>query len=177
MKKVCIILIGLSILTAVAILAILFVGKGNQTAYLRLHIRANSNAAVDQEIKYQIKEEVTEFLTPIVANCPTKDDSMQAMQNALPELEAFINDFLKANGFGYKAKAALRVEEFPTRVYEGVTLPAGVYDALIIELGSGTGDNWWCVLYPPLCFSGGYTGANVQYRVKIWEILQNFFAN
>ncbi len=83
---------------------------------------------------------------------------------------------MQKSGFRYTARAALKREEFPTRVYEGVTLPAGVYDALIIELGTGKGDNWWCVLYPPLCFAGGM-GVNIQYRVKIWEIIQNFFAN
>ena len=177
MKKVCIILIGLSILTAVTILAVFFMGSHTENGYLRLHIRANSNAALDQEIKYQIKEEVTAFLTPIVANCPTKEDSMQAVAQSLPKLESLLNNFLSQKGFAYTASATLKREEFPTRVYEGVTLPAGVYDALIIALGTGTGDNWWCVLYPPLCFSGEYTGGNIQYRLKIWEIIQNFFAN
>ena len=71
----------------------------------------------------------------------------------------------------------MREEEFPTRVYEGVTLEAGVYDALIVELGTGKGDNWWCVIYPPLCFSGEATGNNVQYRSRIWEIIRNFFSD
>lgn len=176
MKKVCIILVGLSILTAVTILAVSFMGESSHSAFLRLHIRANSNTTVDQNIKYQIKEEVTTFLTPVVANCHTKDESMQAVQNNLKNIEELINTFLQKSGFRYTARAALKREEFPTRVYEGVTLPAGVYDALIIELGTGKGDNWWCVLYPPLCFAGSM-GVNIQYRVKIWEIIQNFFAN
>ena len=158
-------------------IAVLFVGNCGETAYLRLHIRANSNAAVDQDIKYQIKDEVTAFLTPVIADCHTKEESMQTVQKSLPDIEERINTFLQAKGFAYTAKAALKTEEFPTRVYEGVTLPAGVYDALIIELGTGKGDNWWCVLYPPLCFAGGFTGSTIQYRVKIWEIIQNFFAN
>lgn len=177
MKKVCIILVGLSILTAVTILALVLTKGCSPSAYLRLHIRANSNAAVDQDIKYQIKDEVTVYLTPIVANCHTKEQSLQAVQQNLAGIEQLVNSFLKSKGFSYTARAALKTEEFPTRVYDGVTLPAGIYDALIIELGSGTGDNWWCVLYPPLCFAGGIGGANLQYRVKIWEIIQSFFAN
>ena len=59
-------------------------------------------------------------------------------------------------------------------MYDGVTLEAGVYDALILELGTGKGDNWWCVVYPPLCFTGG--NANVIYKSKIAEIIRKFFA-
>ena len=59
---------------------------------------------------------------------------------------------------------------------ERVTLEAGVYDALILELGAAAGQNWWCVVYPPLCFSGAATGGNVQYGSRLWEIIQGFFA-
>ena len=83
---------------------------------------------------------------------------------------------LAANGFSYVSRAQIRREDFPSRVYEGVTLEAGIYDALIVELGSGEGANWWCVVYPPLCFAGE-TGADVQYRSRIWEIIQGFFAD
>ena len=59
---------------------------------------------------------------------------------------------------------------------ERVTLEAGVYDALSLELGAAAGQNWWCVVYPPLCFSGAATGGNVQYGSRLWEIIQGFFA-
>ena len=61
-------------------------------------------------------------------------------------------------------------------MYEGVTLEAGVYDALIVELGTGAGANWWCVIYPPLCFAGD-AAVDVEVRSKLWEIVQNFFGN
>ena len=73
----------------------------------------------------------------------------------------------------YRSRAEVRKEYFPTRVYDGATLEAGDYEALIIELGEGTGDNWWCVIYPPLCFTSA--SADVQYRSIIKDIIDKFF--
>ena len=98
---------------------------------------------------------------------------MEKIGARLGEIERVAEEVLRQNGFAYGARARLKKEEFPTRVYDGVTLEAGVYDALILELGAGKGDNWWCVIYPPLCFTGG--NANVVYRSKIAEIIARFF--
>ena len=83
-----------------------------------------------------------------------------------------------ANGFNYGCKAYIDAENFPTRSYDDVVLEAGVYDALILNLGSGKGDNWWCVVYPPLCFIGGNDNGqnNIVYRSKLLEIIEDFFA-
>ena len=142
-------------------------------AYLRIHIRADSNNDADQAVKYKVRDKVVEYLTPTVASCETKEEAMVVLGGKLSEIEAVAETVLRANGFSYGAKASLRKENFPTRVYEQVTLEAGVYDALILELGSGSGDNWWCVVYPPLCFAGG--NGNIVYKSKIAEIIQSFF--
>ena len=142
-------------------------------AYLRVHIRADSNSEEDQAVKYKVRDRVVEFLTPAVADCATKQEAMQTVEQKLEEIERVAEEVLRANGFSYGARAKLKKEEFPTRVYDGVTLEAGVYDALILELGSGAGDNWWCVVYPPLCFAGG--NGNVVYKSKIAEIIKRFF--
>lgn len=176
MKKfaVCMILIAL-----IAGLAIAFAGTGSPNPdadqYLRVHIRANSNGKEDQAVKYLVRDAVVEYLTPVVAQCHTKTEAMQAIEQKLSQVTQVAKRTLERNGFSYGAKASLKREEFPTRVYEEVTLDAGVYDALILELGTGTGDNWWCVVYPPLCFSGG--NANFVYKSKIKEIIDRFFAN
>ena len=107
---------------------------------------------------------------------------LEAMASGLPLL-CREDDCLKGvlspgeNGFSYTARAEVRREEFPTRVYEDVTLEAGMYDALIVELGTGEGANWWCVLYPPMCFSGEATGENIVFRSRIAEIIRSFFAD
>ena len=141
-------------------------------AYLRVHIRADSNEAEAQAVKYQVRDAVVAYLTPIVASCETKAEAMEKIEKSLGGIERTATGVLRKNGFSYGARASVRREEFPTRVYDGVTLDAGVYDALILELGSGKGDNWWCVVYPPLCFTGAQ---NVVYKSKIAEIIKNFF--
>ena len=172
MKKIAVIA-----LFAVAVVGILCFGmqKGEtQNAdYLRVHIRANSNSETDQAVKYRVRDAVVEFLTPTVAECETKAEAMAAVKRQLPAISAVADEVLRENGFSYGARASLRQEEFPTRVYENATLDAGLYDALIVELGTGAGDNWWCVVYPPLCFTAG--NGNIVYKSKILEIIHRFF--
>lgn len=143
-----------------------------ETDYLRIHVRANSNSQTDQSIKYIVKDEVVRFITPYAAQCTDKEKAMEIISGILPEIEEVCDKVLKANGFSYTSRASVRAEEFPTRVYGDLTLESGLYDALIIELGSGTGDNWWCVIYPPLCFTSGT--ASVQYRSAIMDIINKF---
>ena len=148
--------------------------QGEASSYLRVHIRANSNGAADQAVKYEVRDAVVEALAPVVASCEGKEEAISALSEKLNDIERVAERTLAENGFFYGARADIRREEFPTRVYDGVTLPAGVYDALILELGAGEGDNWWCVVYPPLCFTGGQV--DIVYRSKIAEIVRRFFA-
>ena len=178
MKKFCItfLLSGIIILSAIGF-GTGILGSGStantNTEYLRIHIRANSNKEADQAVKYRVRDGVVEYLTPAVAACETKEEAIAAVTARLPEVERVAERILSENGYSYGARAKVCEESFPTRVYDGATLPAGVYDALILELGSGEGDNWWCVVYPPLCFTGG--NANVVYKSKIAEIIRSFF--
>ncbi len=174
MKKIAAIVLLLA-----AIFGIVLCFGGNReereaSAYLRVHIRADSNATEAQAVKYKVRDGVVAFLTPVAAQCGDKAEAMRRIGNLLKEIETVADRILRENGFCYGARASLRKENFPTRVYEGATLGAGVYDALILELGSGKGDNWWCVVYPPLCFSGG--NGNIVYKSKIAEIIQAFFS-
>ena len=170
--------ISILLIAAIAVIAFAFGGGesgGAESAYLRVHIRANSNAEADQRVKYEVRDAVVTFLTPTVAECETKAEAMECIRGKLGEIAAVAESVLSARGFSYGARASLREEDFPTRVYDEVTLPAGVYDALILELGTGEGDNWWCVVYPPLCFTAG--NGNIVYKSKIKEIIQSFFGN
>ncbi|MBQ9714072.1 MAG: stage II sporulation protein R [Clostridia bacterium] len=143
-----------------------------QGEYLRIHIRADSNENEAQAVKYRVRDEVVAYLTPLVAEYATKEEAMQGIALHLTEIARVATALLRKYGFSYGASAALEETEFPTRVYEGYTLPAGEYSALMIRLGRGEGDNWWCVAYPPLCFTGGKT--DVRYKSKIMEIIKNF---
>lgn len=140
--------------------------------YLRIHVRANSNSAEDQGVKYEVKDEVVKFITPYVKECVDKESAMKVMRGLLHEIEKVCDKALRERGYTYGARADIREEKFPTRVYGDLTLNEGVYDALIVELGTGTGDNWWCVIYPPLCFTSA--SADVEYRSIIMDIINRF---
>ena len=174
MKKfVALLLAVFAVIGTVALVKSMGSSAQADTDYLRIHVRANSNSQTDQSIKYIVKDEVVRFITPYAAECTDKRKAIQIISGILPEIEKVCDRVLKENGFSYKSKASVRAEEFPTRVYGDLTLESGIYDALIIELGSGTGDNWWCVIYPPLCFTSGT--ADVKYRSAIWDIINKFF--
>ena len=185
MKNVCIIFL-LSII--ISLTAIGFGGfSGNEAPryalnaqndvkteeYLRIHIRADSNEDSAQAVKYKVRDRVVEYLTPLVAGYETKSEALQGVARNLPAISTVVEEILQEEGFAYGATAELCIENFPTRVYGDYTLPAGEYTALIIRLGRGEGDNWWCVVYPPLCFAA--TDCNVIYRSKIKEIIEKFY--
>ena len=113
------------------------------TEYLRIHIRANSNSGEDQAVKYIVRDAVVEFLTPLVAEAETKEEAISLMNENLSGIERCADEVLRAHGFSYGAKARLTEEEFPTRVYGEYTLEAGVYQALILALGTGTGERFF----------------------------------
>lgn len=152
MKAVAVIIICLIIIGAVIIA--LKSGDNRQEQYLRIHIRANSNEASDQSVKYKVKERVVEYMSPKLDNVTSKSEAMKILDANLDGMKRVADETLAQNGYDYTANVKLCREEFPVRTYGDLTLESGVYDALIIELGSGTGDNWWCVVFPPLCFVG-----------------------
>ncbi len=145
-------------------------------SFLRIHIRANSNSADDQAIKYKVKDVVVEYLTPFLAEADTKPKAIEIISNHLDEISQVAGLVLTQNGYNYGAKAILRNEYFPTRCYDDVVLESGEYDSLILELGSASGNNWWCVAYPPLCFVGSEDNSGqIVYRSKLKEIINSFF--
>ncbi len=169
MKKIGISFIILAIISLTVIVGA--TDSHNDVEYLRIHIRANSNSEEDQSVKYRVKSAVVEYLTPFIAECETKAEAISLLQEKKGELEDIADKALKSNGFSYKSRVVVRKENFPTRVYGDFTLEEGVYDAIIVELGEAKGDNWWCVVYPPLCFTGS---KNVNYKSKIQEIINDF---
>ena len=150
------------------------IGKQVETEYLRIHIRANSNSEIDQSVKYQVKEQIVLYLTPILSTVTDKKDATNKLEKELSNIEKIADRTLSENGFTYTSKAMIKNEEFPLRVYEDITLESGYYDALILNLGDGKGDNWWCVVYPPLCFVK--SNAGYIYKSKIKEIIEKFYS-
>lgn len=180
MKKIIILVSSSVILIVIAICSIVFISpsakKTTNAQYLRIHIRANSNSEEDQAIKYKVKEKIVEYLTPYIANSTNIDEAISCINANIKNIRKQANDVLNKNGFNYTSKAEIRTEQFPTRNYGNVTLDKGEYQALIIELGSGTGDNWWCVMFPPLCFIGSENTNNqsITYKSKLYEIIKKY---
>ncbi len=145
--------------------------------FLRIHIRADGNSEAEQNVKYLVKDAVVEYLAPLVAACSDVAESKQIVKNNLPQIKKVVENVLKQNGFDCAVTLSVKKENFPARSYGEISLSPGVYDSLIVNLGSGKGDNWWCVIYPPLCFVGAQAnGTNaVRYRSKLLEIIREYF--
>lgn len=173
MNKICIIFLLsiIIILTAVGFSTSNVPSATAQTEYLRMHIRANSDSAQDQAVKYEVRDALVEYLTPLVAECTSRDKAEKIISSHADLLSVEAEKVLKKEGFYYGATVAVKWESFPTRVYDKYVLEAGEYLSLIVELGSGEGANWWCVVYPPLCFAAP-SGTNVRYKSKILEIIR-----
>lgn len=118
---------------------------------LRLHIPANSDSSEDQAIKLRLRDELLARFGGELSGCGDLASASARAAELIPEIERFANDFLRDNGFSYGAKAQLVEMYFTTREYDRLILPAGRYSALRVTLGSGSGKNWWCVIFPQLC--------------------------
>ena len=158
-----------------------------EESLIRLHVVADSNSAHDQQIKLQVRDAITQKLNTVMAQLQDVKTAKAYLQEHLPELEKIANDALKAAGETGRAIVTLAKESFPTREYDTFTLPAGIYESLRVTIGSGEGENWWCVVFPRLCvsttsagfedtavsagFSEQVTGAltgETKYQVRFW---------
>ncbi len=163
----------LSALVIVVILILCPINTSSEVEYLRIHIRANSNLEQDQNVKYKVKDAIVEALIPFLSEVETFNEAKRIVAQNFAFIEETANFVLYKNGFNYGATAKLSNEYFPTRTYENITLEEGYYDALIVELGSGTGDNWWCIVFPAFCFTETKKSDNIVYISRIWEIIQS----
>ncbi|MCQ2386948.1 MAG: stage II sporulation protein R [Clostridia bacterium] len=170
MKKTCITFLLLGIILLIVV-GISIPKETKKVEYLRIHIRANSNDEIDQNIKYIVKDKIVQYLTPVLSTCDSKKKAVSFLYDNLENIEKIADETLKENGFNYTSKAKINNEKFPTRSYGDFCLEEGFYDALIVNLGSGKGDNWWCVVYPPLCFTDS---SDFVYKSKIIEIINDF---
>lgn len=141
---------------------------------IRIHIRANSNDKADQAVKLKVRDALNNIIEDKLTDAGTFDVAYKRLEKLLPSLKKEADGVLEKNGFGYGARVKLNNEFFPTRTYEGVVVESGYYDALIVELGEGTGDNWWCVVYPPLCYVAAEGEGKVEYRSLIAELWRKF---
>lgn len=118
---------------------------------VRLHVIANSDSEEDQNLKLKVRDKVIEQISKY--NAKTKEEAITYIENDKENLKKIAENCIKENGFSYTVSIELGEENYPTREYEDFSLPAGLYTSLRVIIGEGDGQNWWCVLYPPLCTS------------------------
>lgn len=119
---------------------------------IRFHVIANSDSSGDQKVKLQVRDAILNSLGGSLEKCKTRKDSLIFLKNRTNEIEVIADQVLVKDGKGYKAKAMIGDFNFPIKSYGKITLPPGKYTALRVVLGDGEGRNWWCVMFPPLCF-------------------------
>ena len=118
---------------------------------IRLHVLANSDEQYDQDLKLLVRDKVLAEATTLLAESADMQDARTRLENALPQLEQTARQEIVAQGYDYTVSARLENTEFPLKEYDGFALPAGEYLALRVLIGDAEGQNWWCVVYPPLC--------------------------
>lgn len=119
---------------------------------IRFHVIANSDSVEDQTLKLKVKDKVLEYISPKLKNCTSINESRLILVNNDKKIKKLCEDTIKQNGYTYKVATTLSHENFPVKSYGNITLPQGKYEAYRIIIGSGSGRNWWCVMFPPLCF-------------------------
>lgn len=146
----------------------------------RLHVIANSNTARDQEVKLMVRDALLAESFEGMEACHNKEEAHAYAQAHLEELTQTANRVLKEQGMPYRAQVLVGEADFPEKTYGDVTYPAGRYDALRVILGEGKGENWWCVLFPPLCIvntqAEPQSGKEVEYRSALFDWIQKLFA-
>ncbi|REK69494.1 stage II sporulation protein R [Paenibacillus paeoniae] len=125
---------------------------------IRLRILANSDSPSDQLVKRIVRDEIVKAMNSWATGQQTIEEARATIQSKLPELQQIVANVLESRGFLYDSSAALGMVDFPTKMYGSKVYPAGQYEALLITIGEGQGQNWWCVLFPPLCFVDAVSG-------------------
>lgn len=163
-KKVVFSLFFISILLSVFLLSG-YIGsrQGNLSAnVLRLHILGNTNNSSDQELKLLVRDSILTEYNHIFAQAKNTGDAIRRAQSALTNIQKTAEETLRKHGCSAPVSAQVEETFFPTKHYGSVSLPAGNYAALNIRIGKAAGENWWCVLYPPLCLTEGTVTADQE---------------
>ena len=118
----------------------------------RLHVIANSDSEEDQNLKYKVRDALLEYMNSLCKDISKKDDAIILAKSHTKEFQEIAEKVISQNGYSYSVHVEIGNFSFPTKNYGDVLLPAGYYDALRVKIGDANGKNWWCVMFPPLCF-------------------------
>ena len=128
------------------------VSSNISTAVFRLHVIANSDSNEDQQLKLKVRDSLLQYMNTLCSNCSTKEEAMLIANNHKNDFQEIAENVIIENNYNYPVKIKINNFYFPTKTYGDISLPAGYYDALRVEIGEAKGKNWWCVMFPSLCF-------------------------
>ncbi len=126
--------------------------QGISEKIMRFHVVANSDSKEDQELKLKVKEAVVSYISPILKESADISQSKEILADRQEEIKTIAEEIIYENGYDYPVTVGFEYTYFPTKSYGSYTFPPGNYEAFMIRIGKSQGKNWWCVLYPPLCF-------------------------
>ncbi|MBU8905870.1 stage II sporulation protein R [Desertibacillus haloalkaliphilus] len=141
----------------------------DQDDAIRLRILAHSDSVKDQYLKREIRDHVNEAITEWVTDIADLNEAKQVISERIPEVEEIVAAELDKLGLDQSYNVEFTDVQFPTKLYGNIVYPAGIYDAVLITLGDGNGENWWCVLFPPLCFLDFANGDAVEHQSEDGE--------
>lgn len=118
----------------------------------RLHVIANSDSEEDQNLKYKVRDSLIGYMNTLTNDMNTKDEVIKIAGKHIQDFKDIAQNVVKENGYNYEVNVEIGNLSFPTKTYGDISFPSGFYDALKVEIGKAEGQNWWCVMFPPLCF-------------------------
>jgi Stage II sporulation protein R (spore_II_R). len=141
---------------------------------IRMRIVPNSNEKYDQEIKTKVKKEIEGEVYSLLKSTKSISDARDRIENNLNYFDSKVNDVLKKENYNLGYKVNFGYNYFPEKKFKGITYKEGYYESLVVTLGKGEGDNWWCVLFPPLCVIEAEENEEVEYKMFINEVLKKY---
>ena len=152
-KRIFIILILLCLFILISAISYVDAVSTNiENSVFRLHVIANSDSIEDQNLKYKVRDSLLEYMNSISKSCTTKEEIIELTKMHSNEFLNIAKQVVNENGYNYDVNINIGNFDFPTKNYGDISFPAGSYDALRVEIGNASGQNWWCVMFPPLCF-------------------------
>lgn len=140
-----------------------------ENSIFRLHVIANSDSTEDQNLKYIVRDNLIAYMNELSANSKTKEEAIQIAKEHTDEFYNIAKKTIIDNGYNYDVTVEIGNFDFPTKHYGDISIPAGYYDALRVKIGEAQGQNWWCVMFPPLCFVNVTSGIVPEESKKLLE--------
>lgn len=142
---------------------------------IRIRIIPNSNSEYDQSIKYKVKETIENDMKNLLTNVKNIDDARNIIKNNLDGIQDNISKTLQKNDYDLPFNVNFGFNYFPKKEFKGIVYKEGYYESVVVTLGSGLGDNWWCVLFPPLCMIEAEESTDLEYTTMVKSIIDKYF--